>query len=703
MIAELVKATLALATAAIIPGYFWSRCFLGNLDLIQRFTYSIVLSIIFVPSVALLLTRIVGGGLSLGEAVAAPVIVFCTGIAAYWRLHSGAEKSEPAEPASTRISSFAMIPVILACVFALLLAFGKVALGARSIELLMLICAATVAIQIGLVSTDRLKRFWPGQLLTVESINKLSILRYPALLLIAGLTLYRAYSGPVRYDWPYIRGVDQYSHSILTQLVMSRGTGASFMLYPPGFHFLSATLARISGLAPLDLFAVLAPAMLLLPVLACYTLARQIWGWEYGIGAAAVVGLLVNGPYGYFNDAMYPNLVGAEFLLVLVISALLYLLLQPSARRGLLLALVGGGIVLYHQVATLYLIAYLAITCAILVPYFVFRDRRRTVYTISSLLVMGVLALVYAWNAYKLPSLVSALLNHSSDNSVVKASRMAVGSQLPYGHEFSVKLLSVGAVALAVLGLFLLVFEYRRDVYVNWIPKILLVVWLAVMLVGSRLPQTGFPQRFDRDLSIPVAVLGGYALVRIVRSVRLRMPLTALGATIAIALVVVQGSLSVRADNTPSTQLLLTPDMVAAGKWLRKHNNGGTIFVSPHVHQVPSRAMLAMSGYTRWQSYAPWQLNVRRDLPESGAGPLKDVLWVMWHPEGPNTMHILQSRDVHYIVLYKTFPRHTLWDRKLEYDWRPFEELPGLYQVVFENPGMLIVKPLATSAPAAAG
>jgi len=81
-------------------------------------------------------------------------------------------------------------------------------------------------------------------------------------------------------------------------------------------------ISRLSGLDPLEIFPVLGPALLLLPALACYTLARGLWGWPYGVAAALFAGVLNGGTYYYFNDAMYPNLVTWQFLLVVVIAAL---------------------------------------------------------------------------------------------------------------------------------------------------------------------------------------------------------------------------------------------------------------------------------------------------------------------------------------------------------------------------------------------
>ena len=122
---------------------------------------------------------------------------------------------------------------------------------------------------------------------------------------------------------------------------------------------MTANVSLLSGLEPLEIFPLLAPAILLLPVLSLYVLARRLWGPDYGLAAAAFAGLVLNGPYQYFSDAMYPNMFTSQFLLVLSIAGLLELYARPSVRTGLLFVLLGSSVVLYHQVASLYLVLFL--------------------------------------------------------------------------------------------------------------------------------------------------------------------------------------------------------------------------------------------------------------------------------------------------------------------------------------------------------
>lgn len=155
-------------------------------------------------------------------------------------------------------------------------------------------------------------------------------------------------------------------------------------------------ISHLSGLDPLEIFPVLGPALLLLPALACYTLARRLWGWPYGVAAALFAGIL-NGDTYYFNDAMYPNLLTSQFLFVVAIAALVGLYDAPSSRGGVALALVGSSVVLYHPVASLYEAALLVLVVAYVLPYLLAHERAKGLAVLASLALLSSLSVLYAW------------------------------------------------------------------------------------------------------------------------------------------------------------------------------------------------------------------------------------------------------------------------------------------------------------------
>jgi hypothetical protein len=459
---------------------------------------------------------------------------------------------------------------------------------------------------------------------------------------------------------------------------------------------MTAEISRLSGLEPLEVFPVAAPALLLLPALALYVLANRMWGWQYG-AAAALFSVLLGGTYYYYNDAMYPNLVTSQFLMVMAIAALAWMYVSPpSVRGGLLLALVGSSVVLYHPVGSMYLAMLLACVGLLFVPYLFLRDRPKGVALLLSLSLLGLLSVVYAWGTYDLGEAVAGLFGGSSGSSSTGAAiTMAVGTQLPYPlNDLMGNMVSQPVAWLGLLAVFLVAGEllWRRTTAPQALTYLTLLFWAVLLFAGSRTPLTGFPQRFGRDLCVPLAVFAALALVAVLRSLSntRKQAVAVFVASLAVlmvgTLVGVRTAASLQIASGPSVQMTITPEISAAGEWLREHNEGGNIMVSPHANQVPSRMMLAMGSYSALQSFESWQLQNPRDLPPTGSRPLEDVMWVINHPSGERTQGLLEKHEVRYVVLYKEMP-----DRPTRDYWKAFAARPDLYRTVFENEDVLIV------------
>ena len=110
--------------------------------------------------------------------------------------------------------------------------------------------------------------------------------------------------------WSYPRGVDRYEHAVMAGMMMREGSNESFMLYPPGFHLLTAMISRPSAAS-----GRWRSSRSLLPCSLRWPLrAREApWGWEYGVAAALTSGLLLGGTYLHFEEARYPNFIGSAW------------------------------------------------------------------------------------------------------------------------------------------------------------------------------------------------------------------------------------------------------------------------------------------------------------------------------------------------------------------------------------------------------
>ena len=83
MVGDLIRALLAAAAGAVLPGYFWAVVLRPASGLGERLAYSTVVSMASVPTVAVILARVARTGVALWVALAAALIVFGTGLVTF--------------------------------------------------------------------------------------------------------------------------------------------------------------------------------------------------------------------------------------------------------------------------------------------------------------------------------------------------------------------------------------------------------------------------------------------------------------------------------------------------------------------------------------------------------------------------------------------------------------------------------------------
>jgi hypothetical protein len=747
--ADLIRGLLAAVAAGVLPGYFWAAVLRPASGLAERLAYSAALSMAGVPLVAILLARAAGGGITLWIALAAVAIVLGTGLLAY-RLRGGAPG--PATPAlpSPAVTADPRVLTLVAGTFAVVLASMLRTHPPAWLLALIVVLVILAGVLIagpalvpggggtpagppggaagggpgnqpgggtaagggpapGTVAGQGVTG--PGGMAGQAAAGTLVAadgpaapaepaglappasphrppgrgLRAGALLVILGLTAYRAYSGVISHDWPFLRGGDQFSHAVMAEQMLAHGSYGAYLIYPPGFPALTAVICRFSGLAPLQLFPVLAPAFVVLCALAGYALATGLWGWPYGLAAAALNGLVLNGAYDGFAEGRYPDLLAGYFLMVMVVAALITLYHSASARSAALLAVTAASVVLYHSVVTLYVAVLLALAAVTAVPYLLYRRERRAVRMLAlALAAAAVLAAGCATFTYNLAGLITG---RSSTSTAVS---IALGSQpVPAaGH-----LLTGLGPAIVWLGLFgagAAAAGIRRLAQPGQVlATVTVLLWAAMMYLGSRTAVDGFPQRFERDLGAPLSVLAALGVVLVVRALlaywpgsRTALTISAAAATAVIALVaIVQTAHSLQAGARPSGEVL-THRVAAAGRWLGQHNTGGNVISTPYLNPgIGNRAVLAMGGYTGLQSYGAYRIAHPRSLPPAGRQPLLDSNEVLLHPASCQAGAILARDDVRYVFLYRSGKGA---------DLSAFAADQARYHLAFANPSVLI-------------
>jgi hypothetical protein len=513
----------------------------------------------------------------------------------------------------------------------------------------------------------------------------LAVVRDGGLAAILALTALRVYSGVVRFEWPYVSGGDQYSHAVMAEQMLAHGQYPGYLIYPPGFSALTAVICRFAGLTPLALFPVLAPMLLIVTAAGAYALATRLWGWEYGLGAAALSGLVLTGAFNGFAGGRYPDLISAFFLLVMTVAALVTVYEAPTVRSAALVTVVGAAAVFYHSVATLYAAVLFVVVAVICLPYLL-RGRHRAELRalLLSLAGVAVLAACYAIYVYNPGGILGGKSSTGGAVSIV------LGSQAPASQGALLKELGPPIVWFGILGLAALAVSLRylrRPAQVLTVATV--VAWCVVMYLGSRTSRDGFPQRFERDLGAPLAVMASFGIGLVARALPLRGATIKTGAALAATtagvlagvMLLAQAFHAVNASDRSAGELM-SHRVAAAGKWLAAHNTGGTIISTPNMNPgITNRAVLALGGYTGLQSYSPFRIAHPRSLPTAGKTPLLDSQQVLLHPQTCQSADILVRQDVRYVVLYRTGGGA---------DLAGFAADRAHYQQVFQNPSVII-------------
>jgi hypothetical protein len=605
---DLARGVLASVLAGVLPGYFWAGFVRRTDGLAERIAYSAAISMATVPAIAVLLARLAGTGVSLLIALASVAAVAGSGALACRIWGQAGGSAAPALPRPRAVRDPRVLALlIVGLALALAVSLGLPGPGWLLTVILVAVAVAGLATR-STATCDPAARdpatgspadAAPGSAASPSAATRPLLgraVRAPALAVILVLTAVRGFAGVVGHDWPFVRGQDQFSHAVMAEQMLAHGSYATYLIYPPGFSTLSAVICRLSGLPPLSLFPVVTPALLLLTTLAAYALATRLWGWEYGLAAAALSGLVLIGPYVSFAGGLYPDLLAAFFLMVMVVAGLVALYQAPSARTGLLVTVVGGAIVLFHSVGTLYLVLLLTAVAVVCLPSRAgraARPGRRTALTLTlSLAGLGVLSLAYARHIYGLGPLLSG---HGVTRSQVG---LDVGSQSVLGAGDLLAWVGSPVIWLGVFGFAALAVAVRYLRRPDQVATTLtLLLWCAVMYLGSRTAVDGFPQRFERDVGAPLSILAalglGMVLTSLVRPALVRPALARPAQTrptrtwpaltrlaLAWPLLARRGGV-ILAD--PTLTDLLPPDTRADGPVLSGHAHIGAMPASPVV------------------------------------------------------------------------------------------------------------------------
>ena len=692
MIEKILLAYLAALIVIGLPGYIWSKLLFPCIDWVERIAASIAISIGIVPAIALLLARMSDTGITPAIAYTSVILAIAIGIALYLLLGPSPKPemlpslqiTSPSAPALVGISALAVVT------YAMII--GKLDVQKYSPRMVPLVLAIG---GLWFLAKGRPAKLW---WVKFEPSYKSRALSYLQGILVILLSLFRGYSGPVLRDWPYIRGHDQYAHAIMTNLMISQGYSRDYMIYPPGFHTLTAILSHVSHLSPLDIYIVLSPALMVLPALGCYVLASRMIGPRYAFPAAVFASLVFDSSWLYLVVGIYVDVITGQFLLAMFLATVTTIVcnkLRNLKRQALLLALLGFTIVLYHTVSTLYLAIISLAVIVLLLPYLLWKDRRPAVALASSFLLMAILSLPVLWETYDLPHVIAAFLGSTAKRGAAQLASSLLHTQIPLTIARLPNYLSpigfwIGCIGLLVLLVSLVFLPPRYR-----LTLALLLVWGIAFFGAARTPTSISPWRFDRDTAIPLSILSAVALVAMSGKVRRAWIIQLAALTLIIFALFTDIQRNLYFSSLPSGYLVMNRSIEAAAEWLKEHNDGGRIISTPYIHHAANNALLAIAGYSELESAPADNLrDPRTVLPGEQQQEVSLSLWVVTHPDSGRTIQILQQYDVRYIVVFEGFEKYLDEPYKETISSDIFLDYPNLYRLEYQGYGVMIFKVL---------
>src|SRR5215212_10672676 len=154
-----------------------------------------------------------------------------------------------------------------------------------------------------------------------------------------------------------------------------------------------------------------------------------------------------------------------------------------------------------------------------------------------------------------------------------EAVAMAIGTKPANGPEHFLMTISHPVLWLGLLGLAFMLAVKNAKGRPDLLARLTLLAWTLLLFFGSLTSYSGFPDRFERDLGVPLALLAALTLVTLVRlsprsGRRTDFVAALLAVTLSVTLVGAQSVLSLQKAAGPSTRPKDRPppaEVVAAG------------------------------------------------------------------------------------------------------------------------------------------
>ena len=310
-------------------------------------------------------------------------------------------------------------------------------------------------------------------------------------------------------------GDDAVSHyNIIHQILQGHHSSA----YPTLFHRLTIIFSQIFNVDVMTALRLVTPALVVLPAIAVYFFAKKHFGLIPALFCALLLLWTGNYPLTSFADGNYPNILASGFFLPLALMELVTALRRnslPAYLTALALALL---VVITHHLS-------IALMLLIIIPYLlilaVWNRFERLVLRLKIALLICFLSLgMIAGLIWLLPTRTmfeeSWKLFTTTGSFYSEGGISILADYVEYPAQIGGLLFYGG-----LLGAFVLILLLGRSKESVNKPAILLILtWLTVTFIASRLSSLGLPGRFLREMGIPLALSLGLACYYLLFSMR---------------------------------------------------------------------------------------------------------------------------------------------------------------------------------------
>ncbi len=349
------------------------------------------------------------------------------------------------------------------------------------------------------------------------------------------------YYGLVLYQYAVPAGDDPMNHYWMARPFYD-GTGNFFEVlksggYPPAYHYLVAKSAILFNVDLLEAIKWSAPAILVLSGVAIFVLGYVVFGVEAGLVSFILYAFIAKTPIQLLNDGGYPNIIAAQIILPLILTFIVCAIKAINHKvrnKFIILSIIFTLLIpITHHTTTFYLIAIILVSLPTFIIIYWIRNKWNVK---KGVLLLGLNLLVYLAFFYAFTktgifasakALSSTMIQINSTFPFFKilggSNPEAMWSLRGYisnpGRYFSLY---------ALLGLISMPFIYLKQRKIS-APLIILMVWIVILFVASRLPFLSNPERPARDMIVPLAILAGGGVYYLLERIKTNKILCILG------------------------------------------------------------------------------------------------------------------------------------------------------------------------------